>query len=197
MHASRKFSMRECIFVAEDAVGGGAADAQLARGAELIAAIQVEDALDMVEDNHVEREVFDAKERLHLQPCVGNVGKGEVAGPYDAVCGFKERSFKHSGQLADVAGPVVLEEPGKRAGAEDNRALLIAAADAVEEGLSEDGDIFLALAQGGNREAQGGKAEGEVGEHLPLLGQLAQRSLRGGQQDEVPRLTILQRLEYA
>ena len=75
--------------------------------------------------------------------------------------------------------------------------MLVADADAVEQGLGERGDIFAALAQRGNGEAEGGKPEGQVGQHQPLLGHLAQRGLRGGQHDRVPRRTVLQRLEYA
>jgi hypothetical protein len=75
-------------------------------------------------------------------------GKGEVAGPDDAVDGFEEGGFKDAGQLADVAGPVVLEETDEGAGAEEHGALLVAGADAVEEGLGEGGDVFAALRRG-------------------------------------------------
>ena len=74
-------------------------------------------------------------------------GQGEVAGADDAVYGFEKGGFKDGGELADVAGPVVLEEAGEGAGAEDDGALLIAGADAVEQGLGERGDVFAAHAQ--------------------------------------------------
>ena len=62
-------------------------------------------------------------------------GDGQVTGTDYAVDGFKECGFKDGGEFADVAGPVVLEEAGECAGAEDYGALLIAGADAVEDGL--------------------------------------------------------------
>ena len=58
----------------------------------------------------------------------------------------------------------MLQQAGERAGAEDDGALLIAGADAVKQGLGERGDVFAALAQRRNGEADGGEAEGEVGQ---------------------------------
>ena len=124
-------------------------------------------------------------------------GQGQVVGADDAVDGFEERGFKDGGQLADVARPVVLEEAGERAGAEDDGALLIEGADAVEQRLGEDGDVFAALAQRGNGKADGGEAEGQVGQQEALSGHLAQRSLGGGQQDEAAGRAVLERLEHA
>ena len=124
-------------------------------------------------------------------------GQGEVAGEDDAVVGFEERGLKDAGEFADVAGPVVLEEAGERAGSEEHGALLIAGADAVEQGLGERGDVFAALAQRRNGEADGGEAEGEVGEQESLTGHLAQRRLRGGEQDGAAGRTILKGAENA
>ena len=45
-------------FVGEDAVEGGAADVEGAGGAEFIAAVEVEDVLDVMADDGVEGEVF-------------------------------------------------------------------------------------------------------------------------------------------
>ena len=128
---------------------------------------------------------------------LGFGGKDEVAGEDDAVVGFEERGFKDAGELADVAGPVVLEEAGEGAGAEEHGALLIAGADAVEQGLGERGDVFAALAQGRNGEADGGEAEGEVGEKQSLTGHLAERSLRGGEEDGAAGRAILEGAEDA
>src|ERR1700722_15549598 len=50
----------EGAFVGEDAIEGGAADGELAGGAELVAAIEVEDEVDMLADDGVEREIGDA-----------------------------------------------------------------------------------------------------------------------------------------
>ena len=124
-------------------------------------------------------------------------GQGEVAGEDDAVVGFEERGFKDAGEFADVAGPVVLEEAGEGAGAEEHGALLIAGADAVEQGLGERGDVFAALAQRRNGETDGGEAEGEVGEKKSLTGHLAQRGLRRGEQDGAAGRAVLEGAENA
>ncbi len=47
----------EEVLVGKDAVEGGAADCELARGAELVAAVEVEDVLNMLANDSVEREV--------------------------------------------------------------------------------------------------------------------------------------------
>ncbi len=110
---------------------------QLAGGAELVAAVEVEDILDVVADDGVECEVAGCVATGVASPGLRVDGQGKVVGADDAVYGFEEGGFKHGGQLADIAGPVVLEEAGERAGAEDDGALLIAGADAVEQGLGE------------------------------------------------------------
>lgn len=51
-------SLRQQAFVGQDAVKGGTADAELACGAELVAAIEIEHVLDMVANEGIEREVF-------------------------------------------------------------------------------------------------------------------------------------------
>ena len=150
-------------FVAEYAVEGGAADSELAGCAELVAAIEVEDVLDVMADDSVEREVFRLAGRLLVELNLRFGGQGKIAGEDDAVIGFEEGGFKDASELADVAGPVVLEEPRERAGAEDDGALLIAEADAVEQRLGEWGNIFAALTQRRNSETDGGETEGEVG----------------------------------
>ena len=127
----------------------------------------------------------------------GFSGQGEVAGEDDAVVGFEQGGFKDAGELADVAGPVVLEETGECAGAEDDGALLVAGADAVEQGLGERGNIFAALAQRRNGEADGGESEGEVGKKKSLTGHLAQRGLRGGEQDGAAGRAVLESAEDA
>ncbi len=50
--------MGEDGFVAEDAVEGGATDAQLAGGAEFVAAVEVEYGLDVMADDGVEVETL-------------------------------------------------------------------------------------------------------------------------------------------
>jgi len=110
---------------------------------------------------------------------------------------LKKSVFENAGELADVAGPGVLEEAGEGAGSEDDGALLIAGADAVEEELRERGDIFAALAQRRDSEADGGEAKGEIGKKKSLTGHLAQRRLRRCEQDRAARRAILKILEDA
>ena len=101
------------------------------------------------------------------------------------------------GEFADVAGPVVLEQACERAGAENDGALLVAGADAVEQRLGQRGDIFAALAQRRNGEANRGEAESQVGQQESLAGHLAQRGLRRGQEHGAARRTVLQSLQHA
>ena len=56
--------MREDVFVSEDAVEGGAADAELAGGAEFVAAVEVEDVLDVMLNDGVEIEGVRVRGRL-------------------------------------------------------------------------------------------------------------------------------------
>ena len=59
--------MGEEAFVAEDAVEGGTADAELASGAELVAAVEDEHVLDMVADDGVEGEIAELEGGLGLE----------------------------------------------------------------------------------------------------------------------------------
>jgi len=127
----------------------------------------------------------------------GGCGQGEVEGADYSVFGFEERGFEDGGQFADIAGPGVLEQAGERAGSEDDGALLIAGADAVEERLGERGDVFAALAQRWDGEPDGGEAEGEVGHEEALAGHLAKRGLRTGDEDGAAEGAILKSFENA
>ena len=189
--------MREDGFAAEDAVEGGAADAELAGGAELVAAVEVEDVLDVMLNDGVEVEGVGVRGRQELRRGFKAGGEGQVAGADDAVAGFEESGFEDGGQLAHVSRPTVLQEAGQRAGRHEDRALLIARADAVQQSLGQRGDVFAALAQRGNGKADGGEPEGQVGQQEALRGHLAQRGLRGGEQDRAARRTVLQRFEHA
>ena len=95
-------------FVAEDAVEGGTADGELTGGAELVATVQVENVLDVVADDSIEREVVRLACGLLIWMEVRFGGQSEVAGKDDAVVGFEKGGFKDAGKLADIAGPVVL-----------------------------------------------------------------------------------------
>ena len=68
----------EEVFVGEDAVEGGAADGELAGGTELVAAVEVEDELDMMVDDGVEGKVGGTGGRLRVKQ---RDGAGRGAGP--------------------------------------------------------------------------------------------------------------------
>jgi len=198
MHQARVVALvGEDGFVGEDAVEGGAGDGELAGGAELVAAVEVEDVLDVMADHGVEREVVDVSGGVEFGEEFVIGGEGEVVWADNSVVGFEERGFEDGGKFAHVAGPVVLEEAGKSAGTEDDGALLIALADAIEQGLGEGSDVFSAQAQGGDGEADSGEAKCEVGQQLALTGHLAERSLRGGENDGAAGGTVLEALEDA
>ncbi len=151
-------------FVAEDAVKGGATDLELPGGAELVAAIEFDNIVDMIANDGVEREVIgNGWWRDELSGDFLGIWEGQVFGADDAVYGLEQGGFENRGKFADIARPGVLEQAGKRAGSEGDGALLIARADSVEKALGQGSDIFAALAQGGNGEANGTEAEGEVG----------------------------------
>jgi len=194
-------------FVGEDAVEGGAGDLELAGGAELVAAIDVEDELNVVPDDGIEGEVGGVSGEAGVvgeegiegdtELGISGIGEGEVGGVNDAVVGFKDGSFEDGGELANVAGPVVPEEAGEGSGAETDGALLISAAEALEQELSKGCDVFSALAQGRDGEADGGEAEGEVRQKESLAGHLAERGLGRGEHDRAARGSILEALEDA
>ena len=91
----------------------------------------------------------------------------------------------------------MLQEAGKRAGAERHGALLITVADLVEQGLREGSDVFAALAQGRNGEADGAEAESKVGQKQALASHLAQRDLRGSKHHGAAGRAVLHGLENA
>ena len=189
--------MREDAFVAEDAIEGGAADAELAGGAEFVAMVEFEHGLDVMADDGIEREGFNLKDGLQAGLGVDTVEDADVGGSDDAVVGLEQSGFKDAGEFADVAGPGVLDEAAEGSWSEGDGTLLIAAADAFEQELGKRGDIFAALAQGWNGEADGGKAKGQVGEEQALSGHLAQGYLRGSEDYGASGGAILEGLEEA
>jgi len=108
--------MRQDGFVAEDAVEGGAADAELAGGAELVAAVEVEDILDVVLNDGVEVEGVRVRGRLERDEASRRrAGRDRRAD--GSVAGFEQSGFKHGGELAHVSRPVVLQERASVPGA--------------------------------------------------------------------------------
>jgi hypothetical protein len=181
--------------VGEDAIEGGAGDLELAGGAELVSSVEIEDVLDVLLDDGVEREVIGVDDGVGLGGAIVGVGQGKVFRADDAICGLEESGFEDGGEFADIAGPVVLEESGEGTGAEEDGSLLVAEADALEQGLGEWGDVFAAEAEGWNGEADGGEAEGEVREQESLSGHLAERGLGGGEEDSATGRAVLESFE--
>ena len=62
--------------VAEDAVEGGAANGELAGGAELVSAIEVEDIFDVMPDDGVEGEILRGADGVILRENFGSGGEG-------------------------------------------------------------------------------------------------------------------------
>src|ERR1019366_1684426 len=110
--------------------------------------------------------------------CLRFGGQSEIAGLDDAVVSFKQSGFKHAGQFAHIARPVVLKQAGKRARSKQHRPLLVAGADTVEQGLRERSYVFSALPQRRNPKSNRGEPKREVGKQQPLSGHLTKRSLR-------------------
>jgi hypothetical protein len=71
-------SVGEEIFVGEDAIEGGAADGELAGGAEFVAAVEVEDEVDMLANDGVKREIGDACGLRVKHECAAGGGVGPL-----------------------------------------------------------------------------------------------------------------------
>jgi len=132
---------------------------------------------------------------VRLVERLGAIGEREIDGTDDAIFVFEESRFKNTGELAHIAGPVVLQQASQSAGAQDDGALLVAGADLVEEELREGCDVFAALAQWRNDKTDGGEPEGKIREQKTLASHLAERGLRGRDEDSAAGGTVLERLE--
>ena len=192
-------------FIGKDAIEGRTADGELTGGAKLVAAIEVEDVLDVLANDGVEGQVgrprggMNAGTRIEQRGILGlgSVGQGEIGGLDEAIGGFEERHFEDTGELANVARPVVLQEAGEGAGSKDDRTQLVAVAEAIEQELCERSDIFAALAERRDGEADRGEAEGEIGKERALAGHVAKRSLRGSDDDSAAGRAVLKGFEDA
>ena len=83
-------SVGEDGFVGEDAVEGGAADAELSGGAEFVSVVDFEDGLDVMADDGIEGEAIDFEGGLKAGRGVEAIEDGDVGGTDDAVGGFEE-----------------------------------------------------------------------------------------------------------
>uniref|UniRef100_E6QK99 Uncharacterized protein n=1 Tax=mine drainage metagenome TaxID=410659 RepID=E6QK99_9ZZZZ len=182
----------ESGFSGEQSVEGRTADAKLSCGAEFVAAVELEHALDVMEDNGVEGEVVGQRRRVgdglaegeRTGRTVGQIetGRNKTGGSEDAGGGFENGGFEDGREFSDVARPGVLEQSLERTLGECGRGLLVAATDAVDERLGDGRDVLAVFAQGWQREADGRETEGEIGQEQTLAGELAQRSMGGDHQ---------------
>ena len=90
-------SVGEDGFVAQDAVEGGAGDGELAGGAELVAAVQVEHVLNMMADDRIQGEAVGSNGLGQVGLRLGAGGDSEVTGTDDAVDGFEQCRFEDRG----------------------------------------------------------------------------------------------------
>lgn len=170
--------------VGEDAVEGRTADGELTGGTKLVAAVEIEDVLDMMSNDRIEGEISGSSWGMPAEACtkrrvvlgLGTVGQREIAGLDSTIRGFEERHLQNTGELTHIAGPAMLQKPGESARRKDDGTELIAGAEAVEEKLRERGDIFATLAKRRESEAYRSEAEGEIGEEDALASPLAKRS---------------------
>ena len=128
---------------------------------------------------------------------LGTVGQGKIGGLDEAIGCFEERHFENAGEFAYIAGPGVLQKPRHGAGRKDHGTKLVAGAEAVKQELCEGGNIFAALAQRRDGEADRGEAESEVGEEHALAGHVTKRCLRGSDDDGATGGTVLEGFENA
>src|SRR5208337_5372759 len=104
--------------------------------------------------------------------------------------------LKRAEQFTHVAGPRVLQKARESAGSKHDRALLVADAEPLEKELRKRSNVFAALAQRRNSEADGGQAEREIGKQKALASHLPQRGLRRRKQHGAAGRAILKGFEH-
>ena len=132
------------------AIEAGAADAEHLRGADAVAFAGFEDALDVHAADFVERK---RAPRLVVKGCVGVAPLemlGQIGDVDEVARGGDSGAGENIFQLADVAGPVVLEENNLSAAGEAEERLAIGFAIFFEEMLDEERNVLRALGEAGN-----------------------------------------------
>jgi hypothetical protein len=172
-------------FASQDAIEGRSADAELAGGSELVAAIEFEDELNMAMNDGIECHVIrglgkgmGSRRGWRSGFEVGLKIEIQVRRTDDAGRRVQDRGFEDRSEFTNIARPCVLKKTGQSALGKHCSWLLIAAADAIDKRLGDGGDVFAVFAQWGYRKPDGGQAEGEVGQELALTGELALRCVR-------------------
>jgi hypothetical protein len=152
----------------EEAVKGGAADAEHAGRTNLVAVHQSEDAGDVAEDGSVKVGVVArAIEGQNGEGC-----RGDRGGPLEArdieradPLAWRIEGGRRDGGLEfpDVAGPRPGSEAADCAWSEAAEGFAVLESPLAEEKAGKEGDVVAAVAQRGEKEANGGKVAGEVG----------------------------------
>ena len=195
----------------EEAVEGGAADAEHFGGAHFVAVGASEDTSDVTEDGAVEVGVLGEgiEGNGHGGDGDGPVEERDVDGANPLTGALEGGSGDDGFEFADVAGPGIGSEAREDAGGKTAERLIVLPAPVAEKESGEEGDIFFAVAQRGNGEADGGEVTGEVGAEGIGGGEAAQGlggagdelkgdggfggadALVGGTLDEVAELALL------
>lgn len=170
----------------EEAVEGGAADAEHVGSADLVTAGAGEDAGNVPEDGTVEIGVFGGGVGGGIGGGGGPVEAGDIEGADPLAWAIEGGGSDGRFEFADVAGPGVGEQAAERAGSEATERLPMADAPVTQEEGSEQRDIFTAVAQGRKEEADGGEVVGEVGAEGAGGGQAAERLGRADDDLERP-----------
>ena len=108
----------------EQPVKCGAADSELAGGAELVSAVEMENMEDVVVDHGVQIPGL----RSPNQRRIGRMGgrDSQIFGSNNAIGAFDYGGFEDAREFAEIAGPGVLEELRDRARGEDDWRQMIA-----------------------------------------------------------------------
>lgn len=165
--------------VFEEAVKGGAADAEELRGADFVSIDAREDTGDVTKYGAVEGGIVEAG-RVVGERRRSRFGGSPFEGRYieeaNPLAGAVEGCGGDDGfEFADIAWPVIGSEAAEGAGPESAQELAALAYGTAQEERSEDGDVVAALAERGQGEADGGEMAGKVGAEYAGNSQLAQR----------------------
>jgi hypothetical protein len=152
----------------EKAVEGGAADAEHAGGADLVAIGEGEDAGDVTKDGAVKirvvTEVVGAKVGGGSgRGWGGPLESGDVEGPNPLARTLQGGGGDNRLELAKVPGPRMGGEAAEGAGGKAAEELAMVEAPLAEEKAGEEGEVVTAVAQRREEEADGGEMTGEIG----------------------------------
>lgn len=110
-------------------------------------------------------------------------GRGKVFGTEFAIAGEDGGGFEGLQKFADVASPGALEEFGFKFGSDASGEGL--SQDASEQVTGEAGDVFRAVAQGGEIDLEGAEAEEEIRTEFATGDELLEGAMSGGDEAEI------------